>query len=211
MLYIAIPFFYYIMMIDVIFKRIKDFFFNTKKQPIKNVGNLIKKKIVKKKASVKKIDDNVKNPREVKKLQKKSNKIVINKKQEDKLVVDKAKKVKKQLVKKRIAKKKVESPKCKKIISKKVPRKKKANEVFVAEITHYFARINVAVLKMISLVINIGDEILIKGNASNFKQEITSMQVESVDVKSAKKGQLVGLQVVKSVKVGDQVFLLEKH
>lgn len=80
---------------------------------------------------------------------------------------------------------------------------------FVGDITHYFNRIQVAVLEVKSGSIKSGQQIHIKGAKSDFIQSVNSMQVESVDVKSAKKGDIIGLKVKKEVQIGDKVFLVE--
>lgn len=82
----------------------------------------------------------------------------------------------------------------------------KVNSPLVGEITHYFAKIKVVVVKVTKGPLKVGDRINIKGKGTDFIQDIDSMQIESVDVKSARKGQLVGLKVKKAVKVGDKVF-----
>ena len=83
-------------------------------------------------------------------------------------------------------------------------------EILVGEITHYFARIQVVVVKITKGEINVGERIHIKGKKSDFIQKISSLQIESVDVKSAKKGQLVGLKVEKQAEVGDKVYRISQ-
>ncbi len=57
--------------------------------------------------------------------------------------------------------------------------------------------------------IRVGDKIRIKGNnETGFTQEVGSLQIESVDVKVAPRGKLVGLKVIKEPKVGDKVYIL---
>lgn len=85
----------------------------------------------------------------------------------------------------------------------------------VGEITHYFDRIKVAVVKITQGTILIGDRLTIAAPAPKgakgplrapFAQKIWSMQIESQDVKVAKKGQLIGIKVDKPVTVGDIVY-----
>jgi len=104
---------------------------------------------------------------------------------------------------------KAKSKKTKKVkrIIKKVPKIKDAlNGICIGEVTHFFSRIQVIVLKMNKGKILVGDQIHIVGRTTDFVQKVKSLQIESVDVKSAKKGQLVGLKVAKKAKPGDQVF-----
>ena len=73
------------------------------------------------------------------------------------------------------------------------------------EITHYFDRIKVAVVKVSGSIL-IGDKLTVFGPKTFFVQKVWSMQIESVDVKVAKKGQDIGLKVDKLVRVGDKVY-----
>ena len=78
--------------------------------------------------------------------------------------------------------------------------------VEVGEITHYFERIKVCVVKLNQGTVLIGDKLTVLGAKTKFVQKVWSMQVESIDVKVAKKGQLIGLKVDKAVVVGDKVY-----
>lgn len=75
------------------------------------------------------------------------------------------------------------------------------------EITHFFDRISVCVVRTAAPV-KVGDRIRVLGKNTDFAQTIQSMQVESVDVKSARKGQLVGLKTVRPARVGDKIYRL---
>jgi len=98
-------------------------------------------------------------------------------------------------------------PKKTKRIVKKVPKiKNGSNETCIGEVTHFFSNIQVVVLKMNSGKLLVGDQIHIVGRTTDFVQKVKSLQIESVNVKSAKKGQLVGLKAAKKAKPGDQVF-----
>lgn len=79
---------------------------------------------------------------------------------------------------------------------------------FIGEVTHYFSKINVIVLRVDGAPIKIGDKINIKGSSTDNIQKVNSLQIESIDVKSAKKGQLVGLKVSKPAQAGDKVYKL---
>ena len=78
--------------------------------------------------------------------------------------------------------------------------------VQVGVITHYFDRIKVCVVKLTQGTVLIGDKLTILGPKTKFVQKVWSMQIESEDVKGAKKGQLIGLKVDKIVGVGDKVY-----
>ena len=76
----------------------------------------------------------------------------------------------------------------------------------IGEITHYFGKIGVAVVKL-SGKLNVGDEIVISGRGQEFEQAVSSMQVEHEQVEKAKKGESVGMKVEQAVKEGDGVYL----
>ena len=76
----------------------------------------------------------------------------------------------------------------------------------VGVITHYFDRIKVCVVKLTQGSILIGDKLTILGVKTKFVQKVWSMQIESEDVKVARKGQVIGLKVDKIVAVGDKVY-----
>lgn len=78
--------------------------------------------------------------------------------------------------------------------------------ILVGDITHYFSRIGVCVVKVTAPSLIVGDNIRVKGTITNFVQKVASLQIESVNVRLAKKGDLVGLKVTKICRVGDQVF-----
>jgi len=75
----------------------------------------------------------------------------------------------------------------------------------LGSMTHYFPHCKAGVLKLQSSL-SIGDTIRIKGHTSDFKQKISSMQVDGKDISSAKKGDEVGLLVKKRVRVHDTVY-----
>tara|TARA_Y100000034_G_C6782231_1_gene349726 strand:+ start:69 stop:323 length:255 start_codon:yes stop_codon:yes gene_type:complete len=78
----------------------------------------------------------------------------------------------------------------------------------VGKITHYFNNIGVAVIKL-SAAIKDGDKIQIKGSSTDVTQVTSSMQIEHKVVKSAKKGQDIGMKVKDRVRPGDAVFIIQ--
>ncbi|MEM2922564.1 MAG: translation elongation factor-like protein [Candidatus Bathyarchaeia archaeon] len=75
----------------------------------------------------------------------------------------------------------------------------------VGRVTHYFTRINVAVVEL-SDKLSVGDKILIQGSTTNIEQTVDSMQIEHVNVASAQGGQSIGLKVKGRVREGDKVY-----
>ena len=80
----------------------------------------------------------------------------------------------------------------------------------VGIITHYFGKIGVAVMKIESGSVKIGDTIHIKGKHTDFTQTVDSMQVEHESVDTAKTGDEVGLKVTDQVHEKDEVYLVSE-
>lgn len=75
----------------------------------------------------------------------------------------------------------------------------------VGKISHFFDQISVAVIE-VEKPISVGDSISIEGSTTNFKQKITSMQIDKKPVQKAAKGQSIGMKVNDKVRVGDSVY-----
>ena len=132
----------------------------------------------------------------------------------------KKKTAKKKTAKKKTTKKKAARPAKKKISKKAAPKSRdKASKkkqpgmvktalaaIPTAEVTHYFPHVNVAVLKIKTGEIRIGDELLFKGHTTDFKQKVLSMQIDHQPVLVARKGDDFGVEVKSRVRTGDLVF-----
>jgi len=90
---------------------------------------------------------------------------------------------------------------AKKATSKKVLRP-------VAEITHYFPRVRAAVLKL-NRPLSIGDPVWIKGNTTDFRQTVGSLQIDRVPITTARPGQDAALEVMRDVRPADKVFSMK--
>ncbi len=76
----------------------------------------------------------------------------------------------------------------------------------IGKITHYFDKIKVAVIEL-SGSLSVGDTIrIVGGENTDFKQEVTSMEVEHKKMKKAKKGQVIGMEVKEKVREGYKVY-----
>lgn len=74
-------------------------------------------------------------------------------------------------------------------------------------VTHYYDKIAVAVVKMASGDIKVGDQIKFKDKDGNeLTQKVTSMQIEHAAIDIAKKGDEFGLKVDKEVRPKSEVF-----
>ena len=91
--------------------------------------------------------------------------------------------------------------------SKLISSKKKIHSatIPVGEITHYFHKIKVCVVRIDHGVLKKGDRLSIDGKHGSLIQVISSMQIKNEDVSFAKKGQLIGLKVSQPVYEGDLV------
>jgi putative protease len=77
----------------------------------------------------------------------------------------------------------------------------------VGEVTHYYNKIGVGIIKF-TTNIKVGDTLLVKGHATDFKQTITEMEFDHKKIESAKKGQEVGIKLDKQVREKDEVYLV---
>jgi len=75
----------------------------------------------------------------------------------------------------------------------------------VGKISHFFSKISVAVIDLTE-TLSVGDRIRIQGPTTDFEQTVDSMQIEHENVKTAKKGQSIGLKVKERVREKDTVY-----
>jgi len=83
-------------------------------------------------------------------------------------------------------------------------KEKKEKEIGV--VSSYFSHVGVAAIKL-SSVLKVGDKVHIKGHTTDFEVPIKSIQIERKAVKSAKKGDHIGIKVPEKVRPNDKVFL----
>ena len=75
----------------------------------------------------------------------------------------------------------------------------------IGKITHYYSHISVGIIEL-SDALKVGESIHIKGHSSDFTQSIDSMQIEHEKIKSAKKGDSIGIKVKEKVREGYKVY-----
>ncbi len=75
----------------------------------------------------------------------------------------------------------------------------------VGEVTHFFDRLSVAVLKLTE-PIHVGDMLHMLGHHTDFQQKVESLQIEHKEVAEAKPGQDVAMKVSQKVHPGDAIF-----
>lgn len=75
----------------------------------------------------------------------------------------------------------------------------------IGEVTHYYGGIGVAIVKF-KKDFSVGETIRFKGAHVDFTQTVSSMQYDHKDIKTAKKGQEIGIKVDQKVHENDEVF-----
>ena len=76
----------------------------------------------------------------------------------------------------------------------------------IGKVVHYFDKIGVAVIRL-DAPLKVGETIRIAGGeATDFTQEVESMEVEHQKIEQAKKGDEVGLKVKEKVREGYKVY-----
>ncbi len=119
------------------------------------------------------------------------------------------KKVKKKIIAKMPAAK---AKKKKSAIPKKQPAKKAslipsgASLEEVGIITHYFPKVDAAVVKLTKGSLSAGDKIVIKGHTSDFKEKVGSIQLDHTPIQNAEQGMEIGLKVKSKVREHDIVY-----
>ncbi|MHC4550686.1 MAG: hypothetical protein ACYTEZ_18145 [Planctomycetota bacterium] len=76
----------------------------------------------------------------------------------------------------------------------------------IGKVTHYFGKIQVAVVEVEAGSLSVGDTIHIKGHTSDFSQTVDSMQVDNAPVETITVGQAAGIKVVDHARRTDDVF-----
>ena len=79
------------------------------------------------------------------------------------------------------------------------------NVIEIGHITHFFSKINVAVLEL-TAPLAVGDHILVKGPTTDFEQVVDSMQIEHANIPRAEAGQSIGLKMAQPVRERDVVY-----
>jgi len=76
----------------------------------------------------------------------------------------------------------------------------------IGRVTHYFGKMQVAIVEIEAGTLAVGDTIHIKGHTSDFTQTVDSMQLEHEGVETATVGQAIGLKVAEHAREHDEVF-----
>jgi len=89
-------------------------------------------------------------------------------------------------------------------------RKEKDEELEeIGEVTHYFPHVKAAVIKIKGGTLSIGDVVRIKGHTTDFREKVTSLQINHKPITRATKSKEIGLKVKKRVREGDKVYKIK--
>jgi len=75
----------------------------------------------------------------------------------------------------------------------------------IGTITHFFLKINVAVVEL-TMPMNAGDHILIKGPLTDFEQTVDSMEIDRKAIQRAEGGQNIGLKLIHPAREKDIIY-----
>lgn len=81
-------------------------------------------------------------------------------------------------------------------------------DIQIGKVTHYYDKIGVAVIDVMSQRLKVGDSIKISGHDNEFKQKVASLQVEHKQVDELGPGENGGLKVDQAVAEGDVLYLV---
>lgn len=78
-------------------------------------------------------------------------------------------------------------------------------EKLIGKVSHYFDKINVAVVKLTAAVA-LGDELIFRKGEEEVMQTLESIQIDNESLQKAKAGDVVGVEVHTPVKPGTEVY-----
>jgi len=80
----------------------------------------------------------------------------------------------------------------------------------IGKVTHYFARIGVAVLEL-NGDLKVGDSIYIMGHTTDCEQTVGSLEIDHQKVQSVGPGDEVAMKVARKVRAGDMVYKISQN
>jgi len=78
----------------------------------------------------------------------------------------------------------------------------------IGRVTHYFAKIKVAIVKF-KQPVKIGADLKFQGATTDFMEKIASMQYDHAPIRLAKKNQEIGVKLKKRVREGDEIYFVD--
>ena len=79
------------------------------------------------------------------------------------------------------------------------------SEELIGTISHYFAKLQVGIVKL-TVGLKVGDTLRLSGHGAEFQQTVTSMQLDHVAVETASPGTEVAIKVEQRVREGTRVY-----
>ncbi len=79
-------------------------------------------------------------------------------------------------------------------------------EKVIGYVSNYFSKLSVAIVEITSGTLSVGDTIHFKGHTTDFKLNVSSMQIEHEFVIEAKQSDSVGFKITEKVRKGDKVY-----
>lgn len=79
----------------------------------------------------------------------------------------------------------------------------------IGNVTHFYGNIGVAIVALTGKLSK-GDKVKFESGKTEFEQTVESMQIEHKEIKSAKKGDVIGMKVNEKVGEGADVYLMEE-
>lgn len=80
----------------------------------------------------------------------------------------------------------------------------------VGKVEHYYPKVQAAAVRLTKKV-KLGDKVHIVGHGDDFKETVTSLQLDHEPIQEGQPGQAVGLWVKERVHEGDDVLLVESQ
>ena len=117
---------------------------------------------------------------------------------------------KKKTLKRKLVRKKKGVAK-KRVSKKKTPAQRRSPKLPtepIGKVTHYFPQVKAAAILIERDGVRVGDTLYFKGHTTQFKQQVSSLQIDREPVTQASSGEEVGIQVKSRVREHDLVFKL---
>lgn len=87
--------------------------------------------------------------------------------------------------------------------------RKEYADCFIGEVTHFYSKIGVGIIKIEKGMLHVGDTIYIQGNTTRFKQKVASIEHNHQKIQEAGPGYEVGIRLGARVREADDVYVLK--
>ena len=76
----------------------------------------------------------------------------------------------------------------------------------MGEVVKFFSKVGVAAIKLTEGTLRVGDRIKIKGQSTDFEDQVQSLQIDNQPVEKAEAGQMIGVKVKDRVREKDLIY-----